>query len=94
MHVEVTKKREGITKLFFEEAKMAFFPVSIKESNGRNNYMINVGTNWNVAEVKQALLAQSGLQPNQFKLVFAGQELKDTMTLEVHSVNITHYSLE
>jgi len=62
---------------------MAYFPVSVKESNGRNNYMINVGTNWNVAQVKQALLAQSGLQPNQFKLVFAGQELKDNMTLEV-----------
>lgn len=45
--------------------------------------MINVGTNWNVAQVKQAILTQAGLQPNQFKLVFAGQELKDQMTLEV-----------
>lgn len=45
--------------------------------------MINVGTNWNVAQVKQAILHQSGLQPYQFKLVFAGQELKDNMTLEV-----------
>lgn len=61
---------------------MSFFPVSVKESNGRNNYMINVGTNWSVAEVKQEILRQSGLQLNQFKLVFAGQELKDTMTLE------------
>ena len=62
---------------------MAYFPVSVKESNGRNNYMINVGTNWNVSQVKQEILRQSGLQLNQFKLVFAGQELKDTMTLEV-----------
>ena len=60
-----------------------FFPVSVKESNGRNNYMINVGTNWNVAQVKQEILLQSELQPYQFKLVFAGQELKDNMTLEV-----------
>lgn len=67
-----------------------FFPVSVKESNGRNNYMIDVGTNWNVAQVKQALLAQSGLQANQFKLVFAGQELKDNMTLEVHCVDIMY----
>ena len=66
---------------------MSFFPVSVKESNGRNNYMINVGTNWSVSQVKQEILRQSGLQLNQFKLVFAGQELKDTMTLEVDSVN-------
>ena len=65
---------------------MAYFPVSVKESNGRNNYMINVGTNWNVSQVKQAILHQSGLQPHQFKLVFAGQELKDNMTLMVQSV--------
>ena len=60
-----------------------YFPVSVKESNGRNNYMIQVGTKWSVAHVKQAVLEQSGLQPNQFKLVFAGMELKDHMTLEV-----------
>ena len=59
------------------------FPVSVKESNGRNNYMINVGTNWNVAQVKREILLQSGLQAHQFKLVFAGQELRDNMTLEV-----------
>ena len=70
-----------------------FFPVSVKESNGRNNYMINVGTNWDVAQVKQALLHQSGLQPNQFKLVFAGQELKDNMTLEVCLVDESNTSL-
>ena len=63
---------------------MSFFPVSVKESNGRNNYMINVGTNWSVAQVKEEILRQSDLHLNQFKLVFAGQELKDTMTLEVH----------
>ena len=63
---------------------MAYFPVSVKESNGRNNYMINVGFNWSVSQVKQAILRQSGLQLHQFKLVFAGQELKDNMTLEVH----------
>jgi len=60
-----------------------YFPVSVKESNGRNNYMIQVGTKWSVAHVKRAVLEQSGLQPNQFKLVFAGMELKDHMTLEV-----------
>ena len=61
----------------------SYFPVSVKESNGRNNYMIQVGTKWSVAHVKRAVLEQSGLQPNQFKLVFAGMELKDNMTLEV-----------
>ncbi|XP_065895365.1 E3 ubiquitin-protein ligase parkin-like [Dysidea avara] len=57
------------------------FPVSVKESGGRN-YMINVRSNWNVAQVKEAIVRQSGLKPNQFKLVFAGMELKEQMTLQ------------
>ena len=69
------------------------FPVSVKESGSRNNYTINVGTNWDVAQVKQALLHQSGLQPNQFKLVFAGQELKGNMKLKVRLVNESNTSL-
>ena len=70
----------------------SFFPVSVKESNGRNNYMINVGTNWNVAQVKREILHQSGLQAHQFKLVFAGQELRDNMTLEVLWLIDEHYN--
>lgn len=49
--------------------------------------MIDVGTNWSVGQVKEEILRQSGLQLHQFKLVFAGQELKDGMTLEVHLIN-------
>ncbi|XP_065894748.1 E3 ubiquitin-protein ligase parkin-like [Dysidea avara] len=57
------------------------FPVSVKESGGRN-YVIEVRANWNVAQVKDAIVRQSGLQPNQFKLIFAGMALKDNMTLQ------------
>jgi len=60
------------------------FPVSVKESGGRN-YMIDVRANWNVAQVKDAIVRQSGLQPNRFKLIFAGMALKDSMTLQVNS---------
>ena len=72
----------------------SLFPVSVKESNGRNNYMINVGTNWNVAQVKREILLQSGLQAHQFKLVFAGQELRDNMTLEVLWLIDEHYYMD
>jgi len=58
------------------------FQVSVKESGGKN-YMINVSSDWNVAQVKDAIVRQSGLQPSQFKLVFAGMELKENMTLQV-----------
>ena len=65
------------------------FPVSVKESGGRN-YMINVRSNWNVAQVKEAIVRQSGLKPNQFKLVFAGMELKEQMTLQVKSRGVVN----
>ena len=60
----------------------SFFPVRVKESNGRNNNLLWLTwplLNWNVAQVKQDILLQSGLQAHQFKLVFAGQELRDNM---------------
>ena len=58
------------------------FPVSVKESGGKS-YMIEVKPNWNVAQVKDAIVKHSGLLPNQFKLIFAGMALKDSMTLQV-----------
>ena len=60
----------------------ATFPVSVKESSTKRNYMINVSTKWNVARVKQEITAKSGLQPSQFQLVFAGTKLRDDMTLK------------
>jgi len=67
-------------------ADILHFPVSVKEWGGRN-YMINVRSDWSVAQVKEAIVRQSGLQPNQFKLVFAGMELKEQMTLQVPRSN-------
>lgn len=60
----------------------ATFPVSVKDGNAKQNYMINVSVKWNVAQVKQAISTKSGLHPDQFQLVFAGTELKDHMTLK------------
>ena len=50
--------------------------------------MINVRSDWSVAQVKEAIVRQSGLQPNQFKLVFAGMELKEQMTLQVKNEDV------
>ena len=63
-------------------AEIFTFPVSVKESGGKN-YMINVRSDWNVTQVKEAIVRQSRLQLTQFKLVFAGMELKEQMTLQV-----------
>ncbi|XP_065895371.1 E3 ubiquitin-protein ligase parkin-like isoform X2 [Dysidea avara] len=62
-------------------AEIFTFPVSVKESGGKN-YMINVRSDWNVTQVKEAIVRQSRLQLTQFKLVFAGMELKEQMTLQ------------
>ena len=73
-------------------ADAAIFPVSVKDRNSKKNYMINVSVTWNVAQVKKEILrvSQSGLQPNQFQLVFAGTELKDDMTLK--EIGVQHTS--
>ena len=56
--------------------------------------MIHVNIKWNVAQVKQEISRKSGLQPNQFQLVFAGTELKDDMTLKdvgIHGTSTLHF---
>ena len=64
-------------------APSGFFSVSVRDVNTKKSFVIEVGLSWKVSEVKQAITARSGWQPNQFRLVFAGTELNDGVTLVV-----------
>ena len=75
-------------------AKSYTFPVSVKESNTKSSYMIDVNITWNVARLKREISSRSQLGSNEFQLVFAGIELKDHMTLTevgIHSTSTLHF---
>ena len=68
-----------------DDQKMAGIPscfsVSVRDGRNEETFVIQVRLNWKVSQVKRAITAQSGWQPSQFRLVFAGSELNDYATL-------------
>ena len=58
------------------------FDVSIRDPNGRPQ-VINVNSSMTVREVKEVFAQRVHLDVNQFRLVFAGQQLNDASRLEV-----------
>ena len=62
------------------------FSVSIRSLQGGNTHVVNVRSDMNVGEVKRLFAERAGIDPNQFKLVFAGHKLEEANTLEVRSL--------
>ncbi len=68
------------------------FEVSIRHPNG-TTCIIHVTPDMNIGDVKQAFAQRASIDPNQFRLVFAGQQLNETSTLSVSNDNISINSL-
>ena len=69
------------------------FDVSIRHSNGSANCIIHVRPDMNVGEVKQLFGERANIDPDQFRLVFAGQQLNETSTLNVRRLQHQHFVL-
>ncbi|XP_044751938.1 E3 ubiquitin-protein ligase parkin [Coccinella septempunctata] len=54
--------------------------IFIKTNTG-STVSVNLDRMWDIREVKQMVAPQLGLEPKEFKIIFAGKELKDTITL-------------
>ena len=58
------------------------FDVNVKDFQG-HSVVIKVTPTWDVARVKQEISRHTHVSPRNFKLVFAGQTLAETLTLWV-----------
>ena len=58
------------------------FDVNVKYFRG-NSLVIKVLPTWDVARVKQEIAQHAQVSPRDFRLVFAGQLLADSLTLWV-----------
>ena len=67
-------------------AKMAqepdSFDVNVKDFQG-GSVVIKVYPSWNVSTVKQEIASRTNVNPQDFRIVFAGQTLSDNQTLWV-----------
>lgn len=72
------------TSLLTEErmAEMDSFDVNVKDFQG-GSVVIKVYPTWNVSTVKQEIASRTNVNPQDFRIVFAGQTLSDTQTLWV-----------
>lgn len=63
-------------------AGLGSFEVNVKDFHG-HSVVISVNPRWNVAAVKQRISENTGIPPADYKLVFAGTPLADSLTLMV-----------
>ena len=58
------------------------FEINIRDPSGRAQ-LVRVNHTWTVRHVKQQFSQQTGIPMEQFRLIFAGQQLQESRTLEV-----------
>ena len=63
-------------------ARVDSFDVNVKDFRG-NSVVIKVLPTWDVARVKLEISQHTKVAPHDFRLVFAGQSLADSLTLWV-----------
>lgn len=56
--------------------------IYIKTSTG-NTLTVDLDPNWDIKNVKEIVAPQLGLQPEEVKIIFAGKELGDKITIAV-----------
>lgn len=54
--------------------------IYVKTSNG-NTLSLNLDPQWDIKNVKEVVAPKLGLDPNEVKIIFAGKELGDTITI-------------
>lgn len=72
---------------------MESFDVNVKDFQG-GSVVIKVYPTWNVSEVKREIASRTNVNPQDFRIVFAGQTLADDQTLWVSHVLFFVSSLE
>ena len=63
-------------------AEMDSFDVNVKDFQG-GSVVIKVFPDWNVSTVKREIASRTNVNPQDFRIVFAGQTLADNQTLWV-----------
>lgn len=58
------------------------FDVNVKDYQG-NLVVIKVSPTWDIARVKQEILQYTQMAPQDFRLVYAGQTMGDSVTIKV-----------
>lgn len=56
--------------------------IYIKTNTGKS-LSVDLDPQWDIKNVKQLVAPQLGLEPEEVKIIFAGKELGDTITLSV-----------
>lgn len=69
-------------------AEVESFDVNVKDFQG-GSVVIKVYPTWNVSTVKQEIATRTNVNPQDFRIVFAGQTLSDTQTLWVRADILT-----
>ncbi len=68
------------------------FEVNVKDFQGRS-VVIKVDPTWDVSRIKREISGQTGTDPSDFRIVFAGQTLADNQTLFVSKYTHWLYTL-
>ena len=63
------------------------FDVNVKSFQG-GSVVVSVHPTWNVGQVKEEIARKMNVSAQEFKLVFAGQTLADSLTLAVSALEI------
>jgi parkin len=64
--------------------------IYIKTNNG-NTLSVDLDPNWDIKDVKEFVAPQLGLDPGEVKIIFAGKELGDSITISVSTCLIHHF---
>lgn len=67
---------------FKQESITDSLNIFIKTNTG-TAVSVNLDRTWDIEEVKQNVAPHLGLRPKEFKIIFAGKELKDSIILSV-----------
>ena len=73
-------------------AGLESFEVNVKDFQG-SSVVLKVQPEWNVGTVKQAIARRTSINPQDFRIVFAGQTLDDSARLWVGNTVGVHPSL-
>lgn len=56
--------------------------IYVKASGGKT-VLVELDPNWDIRNVKEVVAPKLGLEPNEVKIIFAGKELGDDITIAV-----------
>lgn len=60
------------------------------KTSGENTLSLDLDPTWNIKNVKEIVAPKLGLEPDDVKIIFAGKELGDTVTIGVSRRAVTN----